>query len=65
MPAKPTARPVYQGEASPRRPDPFEGTWEVLCMNKDSSTLLDRHDVWGYTGGNQRPDAMRGFSFGS
>ncbi len=70
VPIKPTARPIYEGEPAPRRPDPFEGTWEVLYVNKDSSVLLDRHDVWGWPssgGGSQRPPSnpMRGFNFGS
>jgi hypothetical protein len=66
VPAKPPARPVYEGEPAPRRPDPFEGTWEVLCINDDGTALLDRHDVWGWPSGSQgRPPNMRGFSFGN
>lgn len=48
-----------------KKPDPFEGTWEVLSINKEGTPFLDRHDVWGYFPPAQRPAAMRGLNFGS
>ncbi|KAF6260169.1 hypothetical protein COO60DRAFT_1269621 [Scenedesmus sp. NREL 46B-D3] len=53
-------------ELRPRRPDPFEGTWEVLSLNQQRQPFLDRHDVWGWSpGSGGRPPGMRGFRFDS
>lgn len=47
--------------AAPKRPDPYEGTWETLSL-EDGQPFLDRHDVWGWNpGSNSRPAGMRGF----
>lgn len=67
VPARPPSRASssYE-EAKPRRPDPFEGTWEVLSLGSGGQPFLDRHDVWGWSpGSGSRPPGMRGFRFDS
>ena len=63
-PAKPSEESISP-EDRLTKPDPFEGTWEVLSVRDDGSPLLDRHDVWGWSPPPQRPPAMRGLNFGS
>jgi len=33
----------------PEKPDPFEGTWEVLTLDEGGRPLVDRYDMWGWT----------------
>jgi hypothetical protein len=67
VPARPPSRSSsYEQDSRPRRPDPFEGTWEVLSLNAQGQPFLDRHDVWGWSpGSGSRPPGMRGFRFDS
>lgn len=63
-PPKPSEGAISPAERI-KKPDPFEGTWEVLSLKDEGTPLLDRHDVWGYFPPAQRPPAMRGLNFGS
>jgi hypothetical protein len=67
VPARPPSRSSsYEQELRPKRPDPFEGTWEILSLNEQRQPFLDRHDVWGWSpGSGGRPPGMRGFRFDS
>ena len=68
VPAKPNQRSTYDGDARNRpRPDPYEGTWEVLILEENQTPVLDRHDVWGWpsSGSSSRPPGMMGFRLDS
>jgi hypothetical protein len=67
VPARPNSRSTsFDAEQRPRRPDPFEGTWEVLSISSDGLPFLDRHDVWVWNpGSSSRPAGMRGVRFDS
>eukprot|EP00775_Hariotina_reticulata_P004944 gene4944-5185_t len=67
VPARPTSRSAsFDAEQRPKRPDPFEGTWEVLSISADGLPFLDRHDVWVWNpGSSSRPAGMRGVRFDS
>lgn len=66
VPARLSSRTAYDSEGRARRPDPYEGTWEVLSRGGDGTPFLDRHDVWGWSpGSSSRPAGMRGFRFDS
>lgn len=66
VPARPSSRASYEGDLRPRRPDPYEGTWEILSLSEGGQPFLDRHDVWGWSpGSSNRPAGMRGFRFDS
>jgi hypothetical protein len=65
VPARPPSRSSSYEQDS-RRPDPFEGTWEILSLGEAGQPFLDRHDVWGWSpGSGSRPPGMRGFRFDS
>eukprot|EP00877_Chromochloris_zofingiensis_P003243 jgi/Chrzof1/1291/Cz10g01130.t1 len=63
VPARPNQRVSYETELRPRKPDPYEGTWEILTINQDGTAFLDRHDVWGWNPSSNRPPGMRNFRF--
>lgn len=66
VPARPSSSRVVEAESRPRKPDPYEGTWEILSLSGDGQPFLDRHDVWGWSpGSSSRPAGMRGFRFDS
>lgn len=67
VPAKPGSRSSYDSDSQrSKRPDPYEGTWEVLSLTADGQPFLDRHDVWGWNpGSSNRPPGMRNFRFDS
>lgn len=51
IPARPNQRIPYENTTKrppPLKPDPFEGTWEVLTTDEAGKPFLDRHDVWGW-----------------
>lgn len=68
IPARPNQRIPYENTTKrppPLKPDPFEGTWEVLTTDEDARPFLDRHDVWGWVPNpGSRPNNLKGFSFG-
>ncbi len=53
IPARPGQRIPYTNTIKrpqpAAKPDPFEGTWEVLTLDANGKPFLDRHDVWGWT----------------
>ncbi len=63
VPARPNQKISYEPELVPRKPDPFEGTWEVLTVSESEPPFLDRHDVWGWRETSTRPPDLRGFRF--
>lgn len=71
IPARPNQRIPYEKELRikpppPLKPDPFEGTWEILTTDDVGKPFLDRHDVWGWVpNSSARPPSIRGFTFGS
>mmetsp|Transcript_6053 Transcript_6053/g.13173 ORF Transcript_6053/g.13173 Transcript_6053/m.13173 type:complete len:299 (+) Transcript_6053:125-1021(+) len=72
IPARPQQRLPYEstGKTSrsppPVKPDPFEGTWEVLTTDEEGRPFLDRHDVWGWvpSPGARPTNNLKGFNFG-
>eukprot|EP00878_Enallax_costatus_P027670 GHUV01029813.1.p2 GENE.GHUV01029813.1~~GHUV01029813.1.p2 ORF type:complete len:101 (+),score=40.95 GHUV01029813.1:364-666(+) len=67
VPAKPGSRSSYEADNQrQKRPDPYEGTWEVLSLTTDGQPFLDRHDVWGWNpASSNRPPGMKNFRFDS
>ena len=61
IPPRPGQRSGERGQ----RPDPFEGTWEILTTDEEGKPFLDRHDVWGWvpTPGARPADNLKGFNF--
>lgn len=56
IPARPNQRIPYENTTKrppPLKPDPFEGTWEVLTTDEGGRPFLDRHDSWAWTGPNR------------
>jgi hypothetical protein len=63
VPARPQgSRAPFEPPLKPRRPDPFEGTWEILSLQQDATPLLDRHDVWAWSPGGRSSPSPRGNS---
>eukprot|EP00879_Flechtneria_rotunda_P011658 GHRR01012178.1.p1 GENE.GHRR01012178.1~~GHRR01012178.1.p1 ORF type:complete len:273 (+),score=52.98 GHRR01012178.1:335-1153(+) len=66
VPARASSRGSYDKQQQPKKPDPYEGTWEILSLNGKGEPFLDRHDVWGWSpGSTNRPLGMQGFRFDS
>lgn len=69
IPAAPSQRLPYETTGKlppPLRPDPFEGTWEVLTQDAEGRPFLDRHDVWGWVpNSSSKPSSFRGLNFNS
>lgn len=69
IPAAPSQRLPYETTGKlppPLRPDPFEGTWEVLTQDAEGRPFLDRHDVWGWVpNSSSKTSSFRGLNFNS
>lgn len=67
IPARPGQRIPYENTTKrppPLKPDPFEGTWEVLTVDEAGEPFLDRHDSWAWIGRTTPSSSLpKGFSF--
>mmetsp|Transcript_37038 Transcript_37038/g.93402 ORF Transcript_37038/g.93402 Transcript_37038/m.93402 type:complete len:293 (+) Transcript_37038:28-906(+) len=67
IPARPGQRIPYENTTKrppPLKPDPFEGTWEVLTTDDAGKPFLDRHDSWAWIGRPAPSSSLpKGFTF--